>query len=150
MEKARVLIDCKDKKGLVYKTSKVFYENNLNILSNQEFVDEDSKHFFMRSVVEGEFKKEALEKELIETLGDDANIKVIEPSKKNIVLMATKESHALGDILIRYCDGELDANILAVIANRDNLKRLAERFNIPFIHISAENISREEPALVGG
>ena len=142
--RARVLIDCKDKKGLVYKISKIFYELNLNIVSNQEFVDKESHHFFMRSVVTGDFDAKALEKSIIEVVGSDAKVKVVEPAKKDIILMATKESHALGDILIRYLDGEIDANIIAVIANRDNLKSLVERFNIPFIHISADGISREE------
>lgn len=142
--RARVLIDCKDKKGLVYKISKIFYELDLNIVSNQEFVDKESMHFFMRSVVTGDFDTNELKKNLLKAVGSDANVKVIEPSKKNIVLLATKESHALGDILIRYLDGELDANIVAVIANRDNLKELVERFNIPFIHISADGLSREE------
>ena len=142
--RARVLIDCKDKKGLVYKISKIFYELDLNIVSNQEFVDKESMHFFMRSVVTGDFDTNELKKNLLKAVGSDANVKVIKPSKKNIVLLATKESHALGDILIRYLDGELDANIVAVIANRDNLKELVERFNIPFIHISADGLSREE------
>ena len=142
--RARVLIDCKDKKGLVYKISKIFYELDLNIVSNQEFVDKESLHFFMRSVVTGDFDTSELKKNLLKAVGSDANVKVIEPSKKNIVLLATKESHALGDILIRYLDGELDANIVAVIANRDNLKELVKRFNIPFIHISADGLSREE------
>ncbi len=143
-QRARVLIDCEDKKGLVYNISKVFYELDLNIVSNQEFVDKESKHFFMRSVVTGNFDANELEKRLKSAVGSSVNIKVIPPQKKNIILMATKESHALGDILIRYIDGELDANIVAVIANRDNLKSLVERFNIPFIYISADNISREE------
>ena len=142
--RARVLIDCKDKKGLVYKISKIFYELDLNIVSNQEFVDKESMHFFMRSVVTGDFDTNELKKNLLKAVGSDANVKVIKPSKKNIVLLATKESHALGDILIRYLDGELDANIVAVIANRDNLKELVERFNIPFIYISADGLSREE------
>ncbi len=142
--RARVLIDCIDKKGLVYQISKIFYELDLNIVSNQEFVDKESSHFFMRSVVTGEFDAKELEKSIVNALGSDAKVKVIEPSKKNIMLLATKESHALGDILIRYLDGELDANIVGVIANRDNLKELVERFNIPFIHISADGLSREE------
>jgi len=143
-QRARVLIDCKDKKGLVYYISKVFYELDLNIVSNREFVDKDTKHFFMRSVVTGNFDINELRDRLNSAVGDIANIKVIPPKKKNIVIMATKEPHALGDILIRYIDGELDANIVAVIANRDNLKSLVERFNIPFIYISADNLSREE------
>jgi formyltetrahydrofolate deformylase len=144
MDVARVLIDCKDEKGLVYKVSKVFFENNLNIESNQEFVDKESSHFFMRSVVSGNFEPQKLKERILKELGNNANVKVISPSKKNIILMATKESHALGDLLIRYIDGELEANIIAVIANRENLKSLVERFNIPFIHISADNLSRQE------
>ncbi len=144
MQKARVLIDCQDQKGLVYKISKIFYEFDLNIISNQEFVDFESKHFFMRSVVEGEFDEKRLEAILQEALGKSAKVKVVLPKKKDIVLMATKESHALGDILIRHLDGELEANIVAVIANRDNLRTLVERFNIPFIYISADNVSRKE------
>ena len=142
--RARVLIDCKDQKGLVYKISKIFYELDLNIVSNREFVEKENSHFFMRTVVTGEFDDRALEKSIKEVVGENAKVKVVTPAKKNIVLMATKESHALGDILIRYLDGELDANIVAVIANRDNLQSLVERFNIPFVHISADGISREE------
>jgi len=144
MQRARVLIDCSDKKGLVYKVSKIFYELDLNIVSNQEFVDKESGHFFMRSVVTGKFDVKELRDKLDSVIGDVAKIKVIPPQKKDIVLMATKESHALGDILIRHIAGELEANILAVIANRENLKGLVERFNIPFIYISADGISREE------
>ena len=142
--RARVLIDCRDQKGLVYKISKIFYEFDLNIDSNQEFVEKEDSHFFMRTVVTGEFDDRALEKSLKDIVGENAKVKVVTPAKKNIVLMATKESHALGDILIRYLDGELDANIVAVIANRDNMQSLVERFNIPFIHISADGLSREE------
>ena len=142
-QRARVLIDCLDKKGLVYKISKIFYDLDLNIVSNQEFVDKDNGHFFMRSVITGNFKIKNLTNKLNQEIGDNANIKIIPPKKKNIILMATKESHALGDILIRYLDNEIDANIVAVISNRENLKSLVERFNIPFIFICADNISRE-------
>ena len=52
----RVLIDADDEKGLVHKISGVFYNNNLNIISNSEFVDNESNKFFMRSVVEGDIE----------------------------------------------------------------------------------------------
>jgi len=69
---------------------------------------------------------------------------VILPKKKNIIIMATKEIHALGDILIRYEAGELDANILAVISNYDDLRGLVERFELPYICISHEGLDRAE------
>ncbi|NOR55265.1 MAG: formyltetrahydrofolate deformylase, partial [Sulfurovum sp.] len=144
MEKrARVLIDCEDAKGLVYKISKVFYDRNLNIDNNREFVDKEHGRFFMRTIVTGLFDIEELLAELKSITPKDAHIRVIEPKDKKIVLLATKESHALGDILIRYADGELGAEIECVIANHDTLRSLVERFDIPFYHIPAEDLSRE-------
>jgi len=144
MEKrARVLIDCEDAKGLVYKISKVFYDRDLNIDNNREFVDKDHGRFFMRTVVTGLFDSDELLAELRSIVPSDAHIRVIEPKDKKIVILATKESHALGDILIRYADGELGAEIECVIANHDTLKDLVERFDIPFFYIPAENLSRE-------
>lgn len=142
--KARILIDCNDDKGLVYKISKLFFDKDLNIEDNQEFVDVETNRFFMRTVISGKFDPDILESELLVALPDDANIKVIMPKRKKIVLMATKESHALGDILIRHQDDELDAEIVAVVANHNTLEELVRRFDIPFFHISAEEMSREE------
>lgn len=143
-EQYRILIDAPDEKGLVYRVSSIFFNRNLNILSNNEFVDKVNNKFFMRSVVSGDIDANALEKEIIEALSDRATVDVIAPAKKNIVLMATKESHALGDILIRYEAGELDANILAVVSNYDVLEPLVSKFDIPFIHVSHVNLERAE------
>lgn len=143
-KKARVLIDCRDEKGLVYKISKVFYDRNLNIDNNQEFVDKEIEKFFMRSVVSGMFDAQELSAALKEVIPEDAHVRVIEPKPKKIILMVTKESHALGDILIKYADGELDAEIECVISNHDILEDLVRRFDIPFFHVPAEGIGREE------
>jgi len=142
--RARVLIDCPDEKGLVYKISKLFYDHELNIDSNREFVDKENNRFFMRTVVSGKFDIDSLYKELQTIAPSSASIKVIAPKKKKIVLLATKESHALGDILIRHEAGELEADIECVIANHTTLQNLVERFDIPFFHISADGLSREE------
>jgi len=145
MEKtARVLINCKDAKGLVYKISKVFYDRGLNIDNNREFVDKENERFFMRTVVSGAFVVKELLDELKAAIPGDAHIRVIEPEDKKIILLATKESHALGDILVRHADGELDAQIQCVIANHDTLQTFVRRFDIPFFYIPAEGMSREE------
>ncbi len=144
MSKYRVLIDANDEKGLVYKVSTIFFEKDLNIISNSEFVDKDNNKFFMRSVVDGDIDKEALHTAIKAVLPQNSSIKVIEPKKKNIIIMATKELHALGDILIRHESGELDANILAVVSNYDKLESVVSKFNIPYITISHENLERHE------
>jgi len=140
----RVLIDANDEKGLVHKVSTVFYKHDLNILSNNEFVDKENNKFFMRSVVDGDIDAGELERSILEVLPKHANVDVIEPKKKNIILMVTKEMHALGDILIRHEAGELEANILAVVSNYDTLESLVSKFNIPYKTISHEGLGRSE------
>ena len=140
----RVLIDANDEKGLVHKVSTIFFENALNIISNSEFVDKENNKFFMRSVVDGDIEKQTLLSSIKAVLPQNASIRVIEPKKKNIIILATKELHALGDILIRHESGELEANILAVISNYDSLKSVVSKFNIPYITVSHENLERSE------
>ena len=143
MKEYILLINTSDSKGLVYNVSKVLFANNLNIEQNAEFVDVETNKFFMRTVISGNVNDKILLKELTEVLPKDTQVKLREKSKKDIVILVTKESHVLGDLLIRYFDGELEANIKAVIANHDYLKDLVEKFGIPFHCISAEGMERE-------
>ena len=136
-----LLIDSKDEKGLIYKISKVLFEKGINITNEQEFVDNENSKFFYRSEISGEVNIDELKKSLQNTL-PLANIKITKKRTKNIVILATKEAHALGDILIKQYSNDFDINILAVIANRENLKDLVEKFNIPFYYINADNMDR--------
>jgi len=144
MGKYILLISIKDEKGLIYNISKVLFANNINIEQNSEYVDLTTKNFFMRSVLLGKISENILLKELKEVLPDDSLITLNKKTKKDVVVLVTKESHVLGDLLIRYVSGELNANIKAVISNHDVLKSLVGKFNIPFICISTDNLSREE------
>ena len=138
-----LLIDSKDEKGLIYKISKVLFENGINITNEQEFVDNENNKFFYRSEISGDVDIDKLKKDLQNTL-PLANIKITKKRTKNVVILATKEAHALGDILIKHYSGDFDINIQCVIANRENLKDLVEKFNIPFYYINADNIDRIE------
>jgi formyltetrahydrofolate deformylase len=138
----RILIEANDEKGLVHKVSSIFYGYDLNILSNSEYVDNENNKFFMRSVVDGIVDGVELEKSINDILPSKSTVRVIYPKKKNIIIMATKELHALGDILIRHEAGELEANILAVVSNYDALESLVSKFDIPYITISHEGLER--------
>ena len=144
MNQYRVLIQAPDSTGLIYKAAKVFFENGLNIITNHEFVDNDQNIFFMRSVVSGDIDAKRLGDLLSAALPEEISLTIKLARKKNIVLMVTKEAHVLGDLLIRYHEGQLDANIVGVISNYNSLRPLCEHFNLPYYYISTENISREE------
>ena len=143
MKEYRLLIETSDTKGLVYNISKVLFEHNLNIVNNSEFVDNETEEFFMRTVITGSFDEKVLIDDLRGVLPQNANIKLTNSDKKDIVILATKEMHCLGDLLIKHMAGELDANITAVVSNHDSLRALVEKFDIPFEYVSHENLSRE-------
>ena len=139
-----LLIDCNDRKGLVFSITKVLFEHNVNIIRNGEFVDHDKSHFYMRTEFSGAFDTGKLIDDLKQTLPENARIRLTGKRKKNIVVLATKEHHCLGDLLIRNEFGDLNAQILAVISNHEKLRRLTEQAGVPYHYISHENLTREQ------
>lgn len=137
-------IDCPDRKGLIHEISGILYQFGVNITENEEFVDHINNHFFMRSALVGELNRADVYNKLNAFLPDNANIQLYEKKKKDIIVFATKEHHCLGDLLVRHQFGELKANIMAVVSNHDYLKEFCEKFELPFYHVSANGITREE------
>jgi formyltetrahydrofolate deformylase len=139
-----ILIDCSDAKGLVHKITGVLYHNNLNVISNHEFVEDVTNRFFMRTEIAGEMDAERIQNGLQGILPPDAHISIAKKTKKKVVMLVTKEHHCVGELLIRHHFGELNADIVAVIGNHNVLQDFIEKFNIPFHFISHENKTRKE------
>lgn len=139
-----ILVNCADEKGLIYKITRVLYENGLNIIKNREFVDEANNRFFMRTEAEGDADQSGLLKALTAALPGGSRIEVVPDRKKKLVILATRENHCLGDLLMRNHFNEWNADISAVVSNYDVLKDFTEKFNLPYYHIGAEGLSRGE------
>ncbi|OOF69524.1 formyltetrahydrofolate deformylase [Rodentibacter caecimuris] len=144
IENKILLTDCPDDKGLIAKITNICYKHQLNILHNNEFVDFETKHFFMRTELEGIFNPEILLEDLKYSLPDKTQCHLIGTTRKKIVILVTKEAHCLGDILMKNYYGALDVEIAAVIGNHNSLQSLVERFEIPFHCVSHEGLTRLE------
>ena len=138
-----LLVECEDRRGLVHTITGVLLKHGVNVVGNQEFVDRGPARFFMRTEFDGDVNAGQLEAELRATLPAAANIRLSNLKPKRIVVLASKEHHCLGDILIRHAFGELNAQVLGVISNHTGLKTLATRFDLPFHFINHESLSRE-------
>lgn len=139
MENYILLVDCKDEKGLIHKITGVLYNQGLNIISNNEFVEEEADHFFMRSEFTGEVNCDAIITQLRDKLSNDSNIKLIKQKKKRIIIFVSKEHHCLGDLLIKNEYNEINAEILAVVGNHPDLESLVSKFKLPFYYVSHLN-----------
>ena len=143
MNKNLVLIDCVDRKGLIHEITGVLLKHGVNIESNGEFVDHTNNKFFMRTEFSGSYDSGKLYEDILSVIPKESNIILTGKRKKNIVVMASKEHHCLGDILVKHTFNDINANILAVISNHEILRSLTEKNDIPFHFISHENLTRE-------
>ena len=137
-------VSCDDEKGLILRISEIVVKNGLNYLSTNEFVDHENHRFYMRAVLDGELEVKGFVNTLLAFLPRSAQVFCEESRRKNIVVMATKENHCLGDILIRENSGDLNANVLAVVANHEDLSEFASKFDVPFICVPSDGVGREE------
>ncbi|ADY52715.1 formyltetrahydrofolate deformylase [Pseudopedobacter saltans DSM 12145] len=133
-----IVIQCKDKVGLVADIAGVMAKFNINILTMREFVDINEGAFFARLVVEPYNDIAVLQNALQKGLPSDAMVKVNPEPEKKIVVLVTKEYHCLSDILIRNHFKTLGASVEAVIGNYSYLSNICERFGVPFYEISHE------------
>ena len=137
-------IDCNDEKGLILRVSEIVFKHGLNYVSTSEFVDHENSRFYMRAVVVGQVNTTEFQNTLSAYLPSDSVIFFEAIKKKDIVILATKENHCLGDLLIKHSSKDLNANILAIIANHDTLRPLSDKFDIPFTCISTDGLDRVE------
>lgn len=139
-----ILIQCKDQVGLVASISGVLVQEQLNIVSMNEHVNQAENRFFMRLEIVADVELAALESKIKNVLPPDAIISINPQPEKKIVVLVTKEYHCLADILVRNFFGTLGATVQAVIGSYNNLQNICERFDIPFYSVSYdESVTKE-------
>lgn len=67
--------------------------------------------------------------------------------RRRVVLMVSRESHCLVDLLYRWQVGELDCDIVGVISNHDDMRSLTEWYGIPYHHVPVD--PKDKPAAFG-
>lgn len=136
----RLVVSCPDRTGIVAKVSNFLATYNGWITEASYHADQQNGWFFMRNEIKAssipfsldDFKKTfdpiAKEFSMNWCITDSAE-------KKRVVLMVSKESHCLADLLHRWHSKELAVDIVAVISNHDDLRRMVEWHDIPYHHV---------------
>lgn len=144
MDRHRILVDCPDQAGLIYRITEVLFQHGCNIVRNQEFVDSDSAQFFMRTEFTGGSAVLAVLAELKEALPAGARIRLVPAGDRRLVVLAAREPHCLGELLLLHSFGELGASVVAVVSNHPVLADLAGRFGVPFHWVGHDGLTRSE------
>ena len=143
MRTFRLVIACPDRVGIVAKVSNFLASHNGWITEASHHSDNLSGWFFMRHEIRADslpFGIEAFREAfapIAEEFSMDWRITDTE-QKKRVVLMASRESHCLADLLHRWHSAELDCEIPCVISNHDDLRSMVEWHGIPFHHVPVD------------
>ena len=119
-------LQCEDQPGIVHAMTTAILVSGGNIIENQQFTDPNTNTFVMRTRFESN-KPLAEAKKILESgLGKFApalKIRATENKPKALVLV-TKESHCLRDLLYLLELDELPVEIPVVASNHDDLRSL--------------------------
>ena len=151
---AILLLHCPDQPGLVAKVTEFVHRNKGNILNLDQHVDHHLEHFFMRiewDLAEFLIPRSKIDEYFGTLLGKSHGmvwqLKFTE-RRPRMVLFVSKASHCLYDILQRHGTGEFACDIPAIISNHEQLRYIADRFEIPFhyLPVTKENKQTQESA----
>jgi formyltetrahydrofolate deformylase len=130
-------LQCADQPGIVHAMTSAVLACGGNIIENQQFTDEPTNTFVMRTRFETSQGLEAAQKSLNEGLGKFSPTLHIRPtqSKPRALVLVTKESHCLRDLLYLLELGELPIEIPVVVSNHEDLRSLVESHGFSFAHL---------------
>lgn len=141
-------ISCPDQIGIVHAVSGALLALNGNILTSQQFGDEDTQQFFLRIrfSVPTAINQAQIEEQLSvvkEKFTMDLNLFSVE-QKSRVLILVSKQGHCLNDLLFRTYSGLLHMDIVGIVSNHRDYEKLAEGYGIPFHHLPVSNENRAE------
>lgn len=158
---AILLLHCPDEQGIISEVTKFITDNQGNIVYLDQYVDREDGMFFMR--IEWELKNFTIPREkiyeYIDTLYSQRYSMTFNlyfnDERPRMAIFVSKMSHCLYDLLARYKAGEWNVDIPCIVSNHDDLRYVAEQFNIPYYvwsikkdHSNKEEVEKAEMELL--
>jgi formyltetrahydrofolate deformylase len=149
-DRARMLINCEDRPGIVAAVSRFLFEQGANIVQSDQYTtDPEAGRFFMRIEFDVINLAERLDEirasfgPVAESFGMEWSL-VEAKKRKRVAIFVSKEDHCLLELLWRWKAGELHADITMVISNHPDMRETVEAFGIPYHHVPVSRDNKEE------
>ena len=137
-------LQCADQPGIVHAMTSAVLAAEGNIIENQQFTDHATNTFVMRTRFESAQSLESATATLRAGLSQfqpALHIRLTEQKPRALVLV-TKESHCLRDLLYLLELNELPVEIPLVISNREDLQELVTSHGIPFLYLPIDSTNK--------
>jgi formyltetrahydrofolate deformylase len=145
----RLVVSCPDRPGIVAAVSRFLFESGANIVrSDQYSTDPAGGTFFLRM----EF---TLPEERRPDFGQRFGLAVAErfgmtwrmwdsAQRKRLAILVSRYDHCLQELLWRWRRDELEAEIVLVASNHEDLRDAVEAYGVPYHHVPVD--ARGKPA----
>lgn len=144
-------LSCPDTSGIVAEVAGFMAENNLTIKESNQFGDSETNSFFMRVKALSISDMNNIDfhgiRESFKLIADkrNMNFNIYNTGEiPKIIILVSKFDHCLVDLLYRVKNGELKAEVKAIISNHSDTYDLAKSYNIPFHHIEVTKDNKKE------
>ena len=144
----RLVFDCPDQPGIVNRVSDLITRNGGWISQSNHHSETASNWFFSRIEVFADsldISLQEFEREFQAVAAEfDMNWRIVDSAaKKRVVLMVSKGTHCLADLLDRWASKELDCDIVAVISNHEKMRALSEFYGIDYYYVSIDKDNKQ-------
>ena len=149
-DRARLVISCPDKPGIVAKISDFLHKHGANIVQSDQYSkDPEGGMFFFRIEFDLAHLSDNLEplRQRFAPIAEEFQMEwrmISARQKKKLAIFVSKEDHCLLELLWQWQSGDLYADIAMVISNHPDMKELVESYGIPYYHIPVTPETKEE------
>ncbi|MGE4323100.1 MAG: formyltetrahydrofolate deformylase [Sphingobium sp.] len=147
---------CADRVGIVAAVSRFLADRGGFITDSQQYADRESGRFFMRVAFEGTDERTAGGTSRLRTefsvIGEEFAMDwrlSASDHRPRMLIAVSKGSHCLADLLHRWHSGTLAVDIMGVVSNHPDLRRITEWHGIPYHELPANgDKAAQESALI--
>jgi formyltetrahydrofolate deformylase len=134
-------LSCPQRAGIVHAVTAFLFGHGCDIVEHQQFDDPIRGALFLRTEfvavgdahVDAEQLSSAFKTEVAEEFG--MTFKLSDNSPERVLVMVSRMGHCLNDLIFRWRGGSLNADLVAVVSNHEDLRPMAEAAGLPYFHV---------------
>jgi len=144
--RAVLLLQCPDRPGIVAAVGAFVADTGGNVVEADQHSDPAAGLFLQRI----EFDVDSTAGALHDGFAPIATHFAMDWSlhdlaaRPRVAVLASRQGHCLGDLLVRNALGEFNGDFVLVASNHDTHASLVERFGVPFRHLPVRDDARDE------
>jgi formyltetrahydrofolate deformylase len=144
--RAALLLQCADRPGIVAAVGAFVAETGGNVIEADQHSDPAAGLFLQRVEFEVDTHVHTLREDFTPIALDfamDWSLRDL-GARPRVAVLASRQGHCLGDLLIRHTLGELPGELVLVASNHETHAPLVERFGVPFRHLPVAGDTAED------